>query len=89
MCLSEIMEKCSVVFGASCASGGEGFAFRTLKNPCLGSTTKARDPGGGPESRLWAAVAGRGQDVRTARPDVEYWRAASVGGTRRHHAHGN
>jgi hypothetical protein len=28
-----------------------------------------RDPGGGPESRLWAAVVERGQEARTARPD--------------------
>jgi WYL domain len=28
----------------------------------------AQDSEGGPESRLWAAIAGRGQDARTARP---------------------
>ena len=28
----------------------------------------AQDSEGGPESRLWVAVAGRGQDARTARP---------------------
>jgi hypothetical protein len=28
----------------------------------------AKNPGGGPESRLWAAVVERGQEARTARP---------------------
>jgi hypothetical protein len=31
----------------------------------------ARNPGGEPGSRAWLAVAGRGQDARTARPDGE------------------
>ena len=31
----------------------------------------AEIPGGGPESRLWAAVVGRGQEARMARPDEE------------------
>jgi hypothetical protein len=43
----------------------------------------ARDPEGGPESRLWAAVVERGQEARTARPDEERYAFDSPHPTRR------
>jgi hypothetical protein len=38
----------------------------------MDSNVFTESPGGGLESRLWAADAGRGQGARTARPDEEY-----------------
>jgi hypothetical protein len=41
---------------------GSGNGFEGVAN---------ENPGSGPESRLWAAGAGRVHDARTARPDGE------------------
>ena len=61
-------------WAGAAGAGIKNIALSSLRQGCRNGSMggRARDPEGGPESRLWAAVVERGQEARTARPDGEY-----------------